>query len=89
MNNARGFHTASLLTNGKVFNYWWRNNNGFLVFPELYDPSTELWTNTANMTNRRYGHTQSVLTNEKVLITGGWSGSTLTSAELYQSFQTN
>jgi N-acetylneuraminic acid mutarotase len=36
------------------------------------------------MNYARQGHTASVLTNEKVLVTGGWnSGDALNSAELY------
>ncbi|CAF1134560.1 unnamed protein product [Rotaria sp. Silwood1] len=42
------------------------------------------WLNTATMNNGRVSHTASVLTNEKVLVTGGYDlSSFLNSAELY------
>ncbi|CAF5187208.1 unnamed protein product, partial [Rotaria sp. Silwood1] len=50
----------------------------------LYDPSTGTWTNTSSMSTARRYHTASELTNGKVLVAGGWSGSSLNSAELYQ-----
>ena len=41
------------------------------------------WVNTGSMNNARDLHTASVLTNGKVLVTGGWNSSILNSAELY------
>ncbi|CAF4536720.1 unnamed protein product, partial [Didymodactylos carnosus] len=67
MNNARSYHTASLLTNGKVL-VTGGLGSGYLHTAELYDPSTGTWTNTGNMTGARYAHTASVLTNGKVLV---------------------
>ncbi|CAF4038685.1 unnamed protein product [Rotaria sp. Silwood1] len=82
MSTAREYHTASVLTNGKVLvagglssSYW---NSA-----ESYDPSTGTWTNTSSMSTARFYHTASVLTNGKVLVAGGSSGSYLKSAELY------
>ena len=71
MNNARYYHTASVLTNGKVLVTGGYNGSSFLNSAELYDPSTGIWTTTGNMNNARYYHTASVLTNGKVLVTGG------------------
>jgi hypothetical protein len=87
MTNARYYHTASLLTNGKVLvtgGYGLTGSNG-LKSAELYDPSAGIWTATSNMTDGRYLHTASVLANGKTLVTGGAAvpGTFLNSAELY------
>ncbi len=71
LNKTRGWHTASVLTNGKVLVTG--GSNGIVNFnsAELYDPSTGVWTVTGNMNYTRTSHTASVLTNGKVLVTGG------------------
>ncbi|CAF4296956.1 unnamed protein product, partial [Rotaria sordida] len=78
------YHTASVLTNGKVLvagGYY----GGYVNSAELYDPSTGMWTNTSSMSTARTDHTASVLTNGKVLVAGGLiSGGYANSAELYQ-----
>ncbi|CAF1306795.1 unnamed protein product, partial [Adineta steineri] len=84
MNNARDWHTASVLSNGRVLVAGGGNGN-VLNSAELYDPLANTWTTTSNMTNARSQHTASVLSNGKVLATGGYNGNTgfLNSAELY------
>ncbi len=58
----------------------------YLNSAALYDPSTGAWTMTINMNYARYHHSASILTNGKVLVTGGQCNSTFVwnSAELYQ-----
>src|ERR1039457_2483941 len=46
-------------------------------------PATETWTPTHPMSTGRDGLTATLLPNGKVLVAGGWNGSYLTSAELY------
>lgn len=75
MNAMRYVHTASVLANGKVLVVGGlasnRNNISMLNSAELYDPITGHWSLTGNITVARYWHTMSILTNGKVLITGG------------------
>jgi hypothetical protein len=92
LNAPRQFHTATLLTNGKVL-----VAGGFGFFAgvlrvwasaELYDPSSRSFTATGDMTTPRSYHTATLLPDGKALITGGWpevddGRSVLHSAELY------
>jgi hypothetical protein len=60
MSNERSYHTASVLTSGKVLVTGGKND----VFrAELYDPSAVTWTSTSRINYARYRHTASVLTN--------------------------
>ncbi|CAF4367709.1 unnamed protein product, partial [Rotaria sordida] len=78
-------HTASVLVNGKVLVTGGYNSGGSVNSPELYDPSTGMWTNISSMSTSRYPHTASVLVNGKVLVAGGLNdGVSMNSAELYQ-----
>src|SRR5579862_1373407 len=91
LNVARQFHTATLLTNGKVlltggFSY----ASGFptTASAELYDPTAGSFSPAGGMSTPRAFHTATQLPNGKVLIAGGTSGvnqnnNTLASAELY------
>ncbi|CAF3519115.1 unnamed protein product [Rotaria sp. Silwood1] len=83
MNYSRDYHTASILTNGKVLITGGEDLWGPLGTAELYDPSTGTWATTGNMTYVRQCHTASTLKNGKVLITGGDNYEILNSAELY------
>ena len=75
----RSFHTATLLTSGKVL-----VAGGGDVTGELFDPATGTFTSTGAMTVGRSSHTATLLTSGKLLIVGGQSVSgDLGSAELY------
>ncbi len=96
MSNARRFHTATLLPDGKVL-----VAGGFFDIPfsillagtplssaELYDPATGTWTTTGQLGDARYYHTATLVSGGKVLVTGGKTGPSrygpsIATAELY------
>ncbi len=89
MVTVRARHTATLLLNGKVLVTGGYNSTGPLVILNsalLYDPATGVFTTTGNMVVERDGHTATLLSDGKVLITGGFNTNgtvVLNSAELY------
>lgn len=86
MNTARYYHTATLLSSGKVLIAGGRNSTLVFSKAELYDPTTGIFTELPNMINQRFAHTATVLPNGKVLIAGGYNNSiALNSAELFDS----
>ncbi|CAF1663879.1 unnamed protein product, partial [Adineta ricciae] len=83
MIDIRYYHTATVLTNGKVL-IAGGNNGSVLDNAELFDPSTETWIITGSMNFKRFGHTATLLANGQVLIVGGFDSSTQwNSTELY------
>jgi Fe-S cluster assembly iron-binding protein IscA len=90
MNAERYFHTATLLTNGKVLiaggirGIDCCGNIGHLASAELYDPAAGTFTLTGSMAAARIGHTATLLNNGTVLITGGINSvAILSGAEIY------
>jgi hypothetical protein len=83
--------TMTLLPNGKVLVAGGLTNSGSvyttLASAELYDPTTGTFSPTGNMTTPRLIHSAVLLTNGKVLISGGFNDANaaapLTSAEIY------
>jgi hypothetical protein len=72
MATPRTFHTATLLTNGKVLIAGGSTDlNVPLVTAELYDPDKGMFTAAGNMTSPRMGHTATMLPDGRVLIAGG------------------
>ncbi|CAN5748621.1 hypothetical protein BH20VER1_BH20VER1_15530 [soil metagenome] len=84
MQQARLWHTATLLRNGKVL-VTGGGVAGEIGTAEIYDPTTGTWSGTGSLVRPRAFHTATLLPNGKVLIAGGIanSGGTQTSAELY------
>lgn len=75
----RVFHTATLLSNGKVL-----VAGGHDASAELYDPTSGTFAATGGMSVGRNSHTATLLANGKVLIAGGQNVSgPLATAELY------
>jgi hypothetical protein len=82
LGTARGEHTATLLSNGKLLV---AGGLGGGSSAELYDPATGSWSSTGSLGSARRLHTATLLPNGKVLVAGGAdSRSTASSsAELY------
>lgn len=89
MNSARVLHTVTLLPNGKVLA---AGGTAAAFNPilqgsaEIYDPATNAWTPTGELTTPRMTHSAVLLANGKALISGGATGSNspiVNNAELY------
>ncbi len=78
MNSARAYHTATLLPNGKVLvlggSQWVFSApppETQLASAEWYDPITNTWTTLPPMPAPRSGHSATLLSDGRVLVTGG------------------
>jgi hypothetical protein len=87
VSQSRGYHTATLLPDGRVLIV-----GGQTVVPgsvtlfasaELYDPATSVFSPTGSMAEARESHTATLLQDGRVLIVGGQNDQVLASAELY------
>jgi N-acetylneuraminic acid mutarotase len=90
MIDARAYHTATLLGDGRVLvagGYCCYNPDAgaeALASAELYDPASGTWTATGSMLTPHGGGTATLLPDGKVLVSGGHGTSRVTtSAELY------
>ena len=87
MKTARDYHTATLLRNGKVLvagGYSGPLGTVVLASTELYDPSTNGWSDAAPMLIPHASHTAALLPDGKVLIASGRSsGGDTMEAETY------
>jgi WD40 repeat protein len=83
----RALHGVALLPDGKVLVAGGVNSGGDLSSAELFDPSSGMFTATGSMAETRQfcGLTNHPVTLKtgKVLITGGYNGQALATAELY------
>ncbi len=81
LKEARFFHTATLLHEGKVLVVGGYGEKGGLDTAELYDPTTETWSATGRMSVAKSGHSATLLHDGRVLVVG-WANDA-SSAEIY------
>jgi hypothetical protein len=91
LNRARGLHTATLLSDGRVLiagggpASWTPSVGAYLDSVELYDPATGLFSDAGSMTMPREDHTATRLSDGRVLFVGGndLGDHAVASAEIY------
>jgi N-acetylneuraminic acid mutarotase len=80
MSSPRGYHTATLLPDGRVL-VAGGSASAAQSTAELYDPTTGAWSPTGSMMVRHQQHVAVLLPNGTVLVAGGYSSSvTVTNA---------
>jgi len=72
MADVRRYHTATLLSDGRVLVAGGLGNN-VLNTTSIYDPATNSWTARANMGTARANHTATAISGNRVLVTGGYN----------------
>ena len=75
----RAAHTATLLTNGKIF----VTGGTIGLTAEIFDPAGGIFATTGSMTDFRSSHTATLLSDGTVLVAGGSGPARLSSAELF------
>jgi hypothetical protein len=85
LNEARGFHSATLLPDGRVLVAGGIHDDFLNVHSntaEIYDPATGAWSRTGDMVGDHSGHTATLLYTGAVLVAGGFELAA-NNAELY------
>ncbi len=84
----RGMHTATLLRDGRVLVVGGEGDaeaDPLLASAEIWDPTTGTFAPAGSLAEARYGHTATLLSDDRVLVVGGWHGEGITaSAEAWR-----
>jgi N-acetylneuraminic acid mutarotase len=85
LNDDRAYHSATLLSNGKVLVAGGRGTLAPRSSAEVYDPATGRWAATGSMRTGRERHAASLLPDGRVFISGGKdeSGAVRRDSEVY------
>jgi N-acetylneuraminic acid mutarotase len=88
MNNARAYHTATLLPSGLVLVTGGTNGTATLAAAEVYDPTANTWTDVVSLNTPRQSQMAVLLPTGNVLVVGGYNSSSsavfgVGTAELY------
>ena len=79
--------TENLLPSGKVLITSGYGSGGLHKWGEVYDPASDSWTNELPMSASRSQHTSNVLDDGRVIIYGGTTWDTITTANVVEVFQ--
>ncbi len=83
LNAGRYFHTATVLSNGRVLVAGGLGSSGPTTSAEIYDPVFGTWHMTGSLATARDAHTAILLLDGRVLVTGGDNTGPIASAELF------
>ena len=84
LDEARAFHIATLLADGRVLVTGGVNGSGAVAAAEIYDPAGNTWTPAGTMDVPRVLHSATRMANGQVLVVAGRNeGGLLASAEIY------
>jgi N-acetylneuraminic acid mutarotase len=74
----RSFHSATLMPDGEVLvtgggTTWYGERGGVTAGSEAFNPRTNSWRQVASMSIPRYAHQAVLLSDGRLLVSGGWS----------------
>ena len=72
VNDARNYHSATLLSDGRVLIVGGYSGSTSIMTAELYDPVIGSWSLTGSPIYSHSGHTGTLLLDGRVLVVGRW-----------------